>query len=195
MVDALGGGESMRAILVSLVSVANCLGRVLFGVAPDALAVGAPRALFLAANLVLMGCAQLLLSLGSLPSLVAGAALAGFSYGGFWTLSPAMLAELFGRRWIATIYNSMSLAVSSASLVFSTVLASHFYDVQSGLHPAGGGAGCTGPTCYRLTHLIMASAAGAGLVSAAVLRDRARRRRGALSPEVDLADRAAAARC
>lgn len=176
MVTALGGSENATAILVSLISIANCFGRIAFGVVPDALG-AVPRPLFCAINLAIMACAQLLLAIGAMPTLCAGAVVAGFSYGGFWTLMPSLVSELFGTRNFATLYNCQSLAVSCASLTFSTIVASSLYDRQAVQHPTAKGRGCEGSTCYRTISLIMVAACCVGIASAAALHFLDRRRR------------------
>merc|ERR1711974_6973 len=121
MVKAIGGDQNSNAILVSLISIASCFGRISFGVAPDVLGSFAPRPVFIALNCMLMVLAHALLSFATMPGLWSGAVLAGFSYGGFWTLGPSMISEIFGTKHFATLYNFMSLAVSLGSLVFSSL--------------------------------------------------------------------------
>lgn len=166
MVSAAGGTATETTILVSMLSVANCFGRIMFGLVPDAVGDRLSREGFLVINVLLMIFAQLLLAIGALQTLKYGCVLTGFSYGGFWTLMPSLCLDYFGSKNFATIYNIQSLAVSSSSLVFSTVLASNIYDAEAKVHPAPSGSGCAGPLCYRLTSLIMASSAFVGLLSA-----------------------------
>lgn len=177
MVVALGGDEKLVTVLVSMCSIANCFGRVSLGVLSDAFGDRAPRTAFLAGNLVLMLSAQALLAAGTLPLLFIGAVMAIFSYGGYWTLVPSIVADLFDTVFFATIYNCMSLAVSSASLVFSTLLAARLYDAAGQGHPGASGEGCSGATCFRLTHMVMAAAAGTGVLSAWMLHRRMQRAR------------------
>merc|ERR1712106_470967 len=105
-----------------------------------------------------------------------GSVVVAFSYGGFWTLLPSLIGQLFGMQYFATLYNIYSIAVSSSSLCFSTVLAAKIYDHEASLHPGASGSGCEGPSCYRLTALVMASCAGVGIVAAIVLCINTRKR-------------------
>lgn len=166
MVSAVGGTASMSTVLVSLLSAANCFGRIMYGLVPDAIGERVPREAFLIVNLLLMILGQFLLAVGAVHSLFAGAVLVGFCYGGFWTLMPSLVLQFFGSKYFATIYNVQSLAVSSASLVCSTLLASKIYDSEAKEHPASSGNGCAGPTCYRLTSLIMAALEFVALLAA-----------------------------
>merc|ERR1712194_425072 len=174
MSNALGQDPSKATILVSLVSIANCLGRVVYGVLPDTFA-AMPRPLFCLANLLLMGTAQALLAYGSIVCLYLGAMGAGFCYGGFFTLFPSLVGELFGMQHFATIYNVLTLALSSASFLYSTVLASTLYDWQAAIHPAPSGVGCVGSTCYRYTCGIMVGACAVGAGCAIALHALARK--------------------
>jgi len=176
MASALGHDASTTVVLVSLISIANCFGRVLFGILPDMGSGKVPRPIFCMVNLAVMSCAQLLLAVGATPALFTGSIVAGFSYGGFWTLMPSLVSELFGTATFATLYNFQSLAVSSSSFVFSTSLAARFYDSEASLHPAPSGSGCAGSTCYRKTSLMMACMCVVGMVAAAVLHGLTRRR-------------------
>lgn len=178
MVKSIGGTPITTTVLVSLISVANCLGRISLGVVSDALYERVPRQVFVASNLLLMLAAQLLISAGTMPTLCSGAVLAGFSYGGFWTLLPSLISELFGTANFATLYNCQALAVSSASLIFSTLLAGKIYDMQASLHPVASRVGCIGPQCFRLTAFVMAAASFAGVFVALAMLGRARRHHG-----------------
>merc|ERR1712232_1186210 len=113
---------------------------------------------------------QVLLSLATMAGLWSGAILAGFSYGGFWTLSPSMVGELFGTKHFATLYNFLSLAVSTGSLVFSSLITSRLYDWQAGSHPANDGkGGCAGTTCFRITNFVAIGATGIGFCATCLL--------------------------
>lgn len=170
MVQALGGNASTTAVLLSVISVLNCLGRVVYGLAMDALEGRCQRSFFVIVNMVMMVCGQLVLSFSTIPTLFLGGAIVGFSYGGFWTLNPAILTELFGIRYFASLYNCMSLAVSGGSLIFSTWIASAIYTREAALHPSPYAKhDCAGETCYHHTTLIMAGAACLGVVAAACL--------------------------
>mmetsp|Transcript_97312 Transcript_97312/g.175756 ORF Transcript_97312/g.175756 Transcript_97312/m.175756 type:complete len:206 (+) Transcript_97312:3-620(+) len=176
MVAALGGDQTRTAMLVSLISIANCVGRVMLGLVPDALGDRFSRTFFLLGNTVIMICAQLILAYGSIETLFLGGLITGFAYGGFWTLVPSLVAEFFGTKFFASLYNCLSLAISGASLVFSTWLASRLYEGQAASHPGPSG-GCAGSKCYRNTHLLLAASSCLAMLAAAVLN--ARRRRGA----------------
>eukprot|EP00927_Polykrikos_kofoidii_P075661 TRINITY_DN7203_c0_g1_i11.p1 TRINITY_DN7203_c0_g1~~TRINITY_DN7203_c0_g1_i11.p1 ORF type:complete len:525 (+),score=60.71 TRINITY_DN7203_c0_g1_i11:36-1577(+) len=162
-------GESDHSVLVSLMSVANCCGRIFFGLVPDTVAHKISRPPFLVVNLVLMGLGHCFVSVGNLMMLFLGAVTVGFSYGGFWTLVPSLVAELFGMDCFATLYNIMSISVSAGSLIFSTVLAGQLYDREAKIHPAHSGSGCVGPTCYRLAALVSAGVVCVGILAATVL--------------------------
>lgn len=175
MVGSLSGSEETTTVLVSLLSVANCFGRIAFGVVPDALSHFFSRPIFIVFNMALLIVSQLFLAFATVETLFVGAIIAGFSYGGFWTLAPSMIADLFGTKNFASLYNIFAIAVSCGSLVFSTILCARLYDWQAQAHPGKTQSDCVGPTCFRWTNLICAGAGVAGLLLAVALHVRVKR--------------------
>lgn len=176
MVGSLEGSQETNTILVSLMSVANCFGRIAYGVVPDVLSHRLSRPFFIAVNMVLLISGQLLLACASIETLFIGGMVAGFSYGGFWTLAPSMVADLFGTKNFASLYTSFTIAVSSGSLIFSTLLCARLYDLEAQSHPAKTQSDCLGPTCFRLTNFICAGAGVVGLAVAVLLHVRVKLR-------------------
>eukprot|EP00405_Crypthecodinium_cohnii_P012565 CAMPEP_0206442562 /NCGR_PEP_ID=MMETSP0324_2-20121206/13890_1 /ASSEMBLY_ACC=CAM_ASM_000836 /TAXON_ID=2866 /ORGANISM="Crypthecodinium cohnii, Strain Seligo" /LENGTH=566 /DNA_ID=CAMNT_0053910417 /DNA_START=39 /DNA_END=1738 /DNA_ORIENTATION=- len=169
MMDAVGGTEQATALLVSVISIANCFGRITYGIVPDLVHTTVPRPIFVPINLTVMALGQLLLTISTSASTYAGGIVAGFAYGGFWTLMPTLVVEIFGGKSFATLYNFMSLAVSSASLIFSTLMAGSLYDQQAKLHPGLKQGSCSGPECYRTTCYIMVGACAVGVAASFIL--------------------------
>ena len=102
-----------------------------------------------------MGGAHLLCLLpGGVGVLYLGTCLAGFAYGMMWALGPTVIKEIFGVRFFASNYSMMPAAPTLGSLVYSTVLASRFYEAAE----TAGSGNCFGPACYRPTHAIIAVA-------------------------------------
>ena len=94
----------MQEACTTLVSIANCLGRLACGRVADSLvARGTPRpALMVAADLA--GCLSMLFLYASGESVgaaLAGAACAGFAYGMIWTLIPTLASDLTRQRLIS----------------------------------------------------------------------------------------------
>ena len=168
MVKAQDGATDLGALLVSLLSICNCLGRMGAGIGSDQLAGRVSRPWLLTFAVVLMGGAQLLMMAPGLGALIAGALLGGTAYGASWALSPGIVSDLFGLRYFASNYSLAALAPTFGSVVLSTAVASAVY--QS--HAVGGSADCFGTSCYLDTHLIIAACCGvSALAGIALARD------------------------
>ena len=89
-----------------------------------------------------------------------GFALVGLAYGSFWSISPAIVSELFGLSHIGANYQMMSIAPASGGYIFSAVLAAHFYTKQETCYTDTSGKECTchGAGCYETTFLVTAAA-------------------------------------
>jgi MFS family permease len=113
-----------------------------------------PRPVLLAAAVTAMGAAHLSLTQARTPApLYACCCVAGTAYGCVWSLLPAIVGDLFPPSRFATFYNLFSLSASSSSLLLSTLLATKVYAAHA--HTAGAAvvAECSGPECYRDTHM------------------------------------------
>ena len=113
---------------------------------------------------------MLLLGASSLPVLYLACAMGGLAYGAYWALLPTLVAELFGVAHLASIYNTLTLAVTSSSLLIATLLASTIYDS----HVVPPAKQCYGDECYHLTHLIVAGICAVGVLATELLAVRTR---------------------
>lgn len=172
IVNALHGDDTDQATFVALLSVANCLGRIVFGACSDMFAARFKRPFWLA-----LSC---LSSAGAIATMAAGKSLsilwvavpwAGFSYGGFWSISAALVADRMGSRAFNALYTASNISVAAASFFFSKFLFSLFYEN----HVAPGDVHCYGPSCYNMSSIIMAIACMIGAASAFWLNYRMRR--------------------
>mmetsp|Transcript_10100 Transcript_10100/g.18220 ORF Transcript_10100/g.18220 Transcript_10100/m.18220 type:complete len:153 (+) Transcript_10100:1765-2223(+) len=114
---------------------------------------GTPRPAFLALSSILTTTACVINSHGSLAMLYPGAVVAGFSFGSFWCLMPAVVSEMFGTRFFATIYSSICTSPGAGSFLLATLLTSYIYEGKAAAH--GEGATCVGADCFRGAFFLM----------------------------------------
>jgi MFS family permease len=105
----------MLAVMVSLFSWSNCVGRLVVGRASDRdIKRGRPRALWLMYACAAMGVAHLLMAFNGLFVTVFAVVIAGGAYGSFWTLDPTCVADFFPQ--------SLFGQVRTCALVFGLLL-------------------------------------------------------------------------
>lgn len=169
--------DRVKNTLISLLSVCSCLGRLGFGMGSDAFQHHVTRPQLFAFATALMGASHALLLGASVVELLFIAAVCnGLSYGAFWALIPTLVGDLFGQRAFASTYNAFTIAVSGSSLLLSTELATlvaeaHTPPPQNASMPA---PLCYGPGCYALTHTVVMTLCGVGVVTASILSVRTR---------------------
>jgi len=163
MLEALGGKEGDQDVYVSIMSIANCLGRMFVGFFSDRYARTIPRPFFLVLSIALFSCSNFLLAFADRSALYAGCLLSGFAYGSYAALNPALIAEFFGIKHFGKMYAAFVPASIVHSYLISVRLTSYIYESNI----TDGGRTCYGTACYRYTYLILA-AFGVGAVVAAV---------------------------
>ena len=110
-----------------------------------------------------------------------GTFLVGLGYGAHWAIVPAAVSELFGVKHFGAMYNFLTVANPTGSLIFSGLIASTFYDYeaekQAQMRPgmgllAEGSLKCEGAVCFFVSSLIMSAfcVVGAGLSLVIVYR-------------------------
>jgi MFS family permease len=173
-----GAANSQDMFLVAL-SVANCIGRMGLGFLPDITSKRMFRPMWLAVVLASMGGAMAVMAIAVGEDLNTGlgkgllglgVAWTGASYGGFFTLTPALLAERFGSRSFGSVYSISGLGSALSSYIFSVILAADVYN----RHSTDGGRTCIGTDCYRTTFIVLAALCGLAILLAFVIRHRTR---------------------
>jgi len=158
MVQSLGGQPNSQLVYVVLFSTFNCKGRLLAGWASDQSAARLTRPEWLVAALCSSVGAMVLVAFADLTWLLVGAAWAGLSFGAFWSLGPALVADRFGERAFAPVYALSSIATGLASYLLSTLLAAGLYQRQLDAAAAEGTV-CLGQACFRDAFLTIAGIA------------------------------------
>lgn len=155
------------AVHVVVLSVANCLGRIVWGYCSDRF----PRVTrigWLTTVTALTTVAMLLSSLApSAASMYGVTSFAGFCYGGYWALMPSILADIWGTKWFAAMYSMVSLFPALGGYIFSVEMAGTLYD--SKIDRAAGETECYGIQCYELTFQLLAAINAVGTMGGVVL--------------------------
>ncbi|XP_062225460.1 protein NUCLEAR FUSION DEFECTIVE 4-like [Phragmites australis] len=174
-------------IFVSLTSIWNFLGRVGGGYFSEIIVREHtyPRHIALAFAQILMAAGHFLFAMAWPGTMYIGTFLVGLGYGAHWAIVPAAVSELFGVKHFGAMYNFLTVANPTGSLVFSGLIASNLYDYEAEkqarhhqisalpsprlLHNMGfladGPLKCEGPVCFFVSSLIMSAfcVVGAGL--------------------------------
>ena len=157
---ALGGEPGSEGSFVLIIGVSNCFGRMLGGYLSERYKAQVYRPLAYAIGITVMTIAQIILMFASKGfTLYVGAILCGMAYGSFWSISPALINELFGDKAFGSIYQTLNLAPALGSYVFSAVLAARLYEDHADSNNL-----CCGQMCYRMTHLITACFTTSGAI-------------------------------
>ncbi|KAI5069713.1 hypothetical protein GOP47_0016014 [Adiantum capillus-veneris] len=154
--ESLGYTRAGISTLVSLMNIWTFLGRLLAGFASEALMrkQGMPRTLPFTISM-LIGCVgMLLIAVPKKGSLYGASVIVGLSFGVQGTLFSAIMSELFGLKYYATLFNVGSLAGPLGSYFLNVRVAGYFYDRRAALQ--GDGLTCVGPHCFDTAFFIIA---------------------------------------
>lgn len=166
---SLGYASANVKTFVSLVSIWNAIGRWVGGFTSDILLrhYGFSRALFLALMMTLMAMAFLLIAMAIPGCLYFGSIFLGLSFGAQYPLYATIVADIFGLKFYATLYSSISLASPVGMYVLSVPVVGKFYDAEA-RHKNGANSNleCLGSSCFRRSLLVLVGVTlGAALCS------------------------------
>ncbi|KAL6652768.1 hypothetical protein ACP70R_011693 [Stipagrostis hirtigluma subsp. patula] len=174
-------------IFVSLTSIWNFLGRIGGGYFSEIIVRDHtyPRHIALAIAQILMAAGHFLFAMAWPGTMYMGTFLVGLGYGAHWAIVPAAVSELFGVKHFGAMYNFLTVANPTGSLIFSGLIASNLYDYEAEkqahhhqssalpsvrlLHNMGllaeGPLKCEGAVCFFVSSLVMSAfcVVGAGL--------------------------------
>lgn len=174
--ESLGYPSQSTTTFISLVSIWNYLGRVVAGFASEFLwkKYKIPRPLFFFITLLLSCVGHLLIAFGVPNSLYFSSIIIGFCFGAQWPLIFAIISEIFGLKYYATLYNLGGVASPIGAYILNVRVAGNLYDREArrqmeaaGLRrKTGEDLRCVGVECYRMAFLIITAATVfGGLVS------------------------------
>ncbi|KAL0543749.1 hypothetical protein IC582_018853 [Cucumis melo] len=165
--SSLGYSTHTISTFTSLVSIWGFLGRAFSGYASEFLwtKYNFSRPLFLTFVLLLSCFGHLLISSGVPTSIYFASVIIGFCFGAQWPLIFAIVSELFGLKYYATLYSISGIASPIGSYIFNVKVAGYLYDQEArkqigaiGLrNVAGRDLACKGVHCYRLAFLIISA--------------------------------------
>lgn len=132
-----------------------------------------PRPIWMACTQVVMIVAYLLYASALNGTLYASTALLGICYGVQFSVMVPTVSELFGLKHFGIFYNFMLLGNPLGAFFFSGLLAGYVYDKEAAnQHPVS--STCLGPSCFRLTFLVLAGMCSLGTVLSIILSVRIR---------------------
>ncbi|CAJ2630785.1 unnamed protein product [Trifolium pratense] len=191
-IDNLGQiGTSLRypkksiSTFVSLVSIWNYLGRVFSGFVSEHFLTKYrfPRPLMLTLTLFVSCIGHLLIAFDVPNGLYIASVIIGFCFGAQWPLLFAIISELFGLKYYATLYNFGSVASPLGLYVLNVKITGHLYDKEGtkqlealGLRRIKGQQlNCVGVDCFKLSFIIITAATFFGAVFSLLLVARTRK--------------------
>ncbi|KAK3003065.1 hypothetical protein RJ639_018809 [Escallonia herrerae] len=164
-------GVQDTTILLSLFSFCNFVGRLGGGAVSEHFVRSKtiPRTVWMTCTQVVMIFTYLLFASALDGTLHAATALLGICYGVQFSIMVPTASELFGLKHFGIIFNFMSLGNPLGAFLFSGLLAGYMYDIEAAKQHV---TSCLGPSCFRLTFLVLASICGMGTILSIVLTKR-----------------------
>lgn len=183
---SLGYSTVSISTFVGLISIWNFLGRIIAGFLSELLLkkYRFPRTLMLTIVLGLACVGHILIAFPGPGTLYIASILVGLCFGAQWPLLFAVISELFGLKYYATLYNVGGIASPLGSYVLSVKVAGYLYDREARRQQAAllssttAGSSeltCYGSECFRLTFVIMTIVSAFGSLISAVLVMRTRK--------------------
>jgi hypothetical protein len=191
-IDNLGQiGTSLRyskksiSTFVSLVSIWNYLGRVFAGFVSEHFLTKYrfPRPLMLTLTLFVSCIGHLLIAFDVPNGLYIASVIIGFCFGAQWPLLFAIISELFGLKYYATLYNFGSVTSPLGLYVLNVMVTGHLYDKEGTKQlealalkrKEGQQLNCVGVDCFKLSFIIITAATFCGAVFSLLLVARTRK--------------------
>ncbi|XP_051116983.1 protein NUCLEAR FUSION DEFECTIVE 4 [Andrographis paniculata] len=166
-------GVENTTILLSLFSFCNFLGRLGGGAVSEYFVRSKtiPRTFWMGVAQTVMVLTFLLYASALNGTLYAATALLGICYGFQFAIMIPTASELFGLKHFGIIFNFMQLGNPTGAFLFSGLLAGQVYDSEADKQL---GSSCLGPSCFRLTFLVLAGICGLGTLLSILLTLRIR---------------------
>ncbi|WOG95910.1 hypothetical protein DCAR_0415239 [Daucus carota subsp. sativus] len=182
--ESLGYPTQTINTFVSLVNVWSYFGRISAGLLSEKLLIKFkfPRPLMITICLFLICVGHLLVAFPVPGSVYLASVIIGFSFGAQYLLFNAIISELFGLKYFATLFNFGGLAIPVGSYLLNVRITGVMYDheamkdlARKNMHRSSGEElTCIGAHCYRKSFSILAAAACFGAFSSLVLVFRTR---------------------
>ncbi|KAL5565802.1 hypothetical protein UlMin_028966 [Ulmus minor] len=158
--DALGYRSETINILVSLISIWNFFGRIFSSFASKALLVNykVSRPLTLFAVIILSCFGHLFIAFPFCGSLYLSSIILGFSLGAISPLICAIVSEIFGLKYLFTLYNCSLLAAPIGTYALNVHVVGRLYDIEAYMEPENQRSifnVCRGEQCYGTSFIIL----------------------------------------
>ncbi|XP_061339926.1 protein NUCLEAR FUSION DEFECTIVE 4-like [Gastrolobium bilobum] len=183
--ESLGYPANTVRSFVSLISIWNYFGRVFAGFVSEIMLqkYKFPRTMMLTLSLFLSCTGHLLIAFPVPGSIYVASVIIGFSYGALLLLFTAIISELFGLKYFATLSNSVGLVTPLGSYIFNVKVTGFLYDREAKKQlkkhdrefVKGMELTCIGTECYKLPFIIMASVTLFGALVSLILVMRTRK--------------------
>ncbi|KAJ8768161.1 hypothetical protein K2173_021101 [Erythroxylum novogranatense] len=174
-------GVPDTTILLSLFSFCNFVGRLGGGMISEHFVrlKTTPRTIWMTYTQAIMIVTYLLFASAIDGTLYAATALLGICYGVQFSIMVPTVSELFGLKHFGILCNFMSIGNPLGALLFSGLLAGYVYDTEAAKQHGmnllyNSSLSCLGPTCFRLTFLVLAGVSGLGSIMSMILTMRIR---------------------
>ncbi|CAE8611082.1 unnamed protein product [Polarella glacialis] len=149
------GAHADTTAFVSVISIFNAFGRLLFGAGSERLVGWVHRPLFLLLSVVILGLSYLSLVAVGQTAVWPCAAAVGLGYGGLWGVQPSIVMELFGPSQYGFKYSLSVFSALIGSSLFSTLLAGRLFDAEA--ERLGSAPDCFAESCFRLAFTVTAA--------------------------------------
>ncbi|KAL5975072.1 hypothetical protein ACLOJK_031748 [Asimina triloba] len=175
--ESLGYDARGISTFVSLVSIWNFGGRVATGLLSESLLskYKFPRPLVLSMVLLFACVGHLLIAFPAPGSLYVASVIIGFCLGAQWSMTFAIISEIFGLKYYATLFSIGGAVTPIGSYLLNVRVAGRLYDREALKQRAvsggtsSGDLTCMGEQCYRLSFIIIAAVALVGSMISAIL--------------------------
>jgi MFS family permease len=150
--------SSLKTNSVALFSAFNTAGRIIFGFLSDVLLVrrGISRAWMLGVNCILMAIGTFFMAYVVLSTFNYVIILCSFSYGGFVSLVPALIADVFGTESYGTFFAVTNLApILGAELLYNWLSTEVYNEYKNESDDDDSEVCFNNPACFKLTFLII----------------------------------------
>ncbi|KAK4257468.1 hypothetical protein QN277_007051 [Acacia crassicarpa] len=171
-------GVENTTILLSTFGFCNFVGRLGGGIVSEHFVrtKTIPRTVWFICTQMIMIILYLLFANAVSGTLYPAIAFLGICFGVQFSVLIPTVSELFGLRHFGVIYNFMCLGNPLGAFLFSALLASHVYDAEAAkqhglshlVHDSITKA-CVGPSCFRLTFLVLAGVSAVGSLLSIIL--------------------------
>lgn len=136
-----------------------------------------PRPVWMTCTQITMIITYLLFAYAISGTLYPAIAFLGICYGVQFSIMIPTVSELFGLKHFGILYNFMCLGNPLGAFLFSALLAGQVYDTEAAkqhglsylVNFGSTSVSCVGPSCFRLTFLVLAGVCGVGTMLSIIL--------------------------